>query len=210
MADTTAMNEFVHERLDVYQAAIAFLVLADTVAGSLPRGRAYLADQLRRASTSISFNIAEGAGEYAPADKARFYRIARRSATESAAILDACRLLSLIDVNQSQQGRALLLRVVAMLTAMVVKLSGSGSPDWTSSGAPTDPDVPISGIRLFSGTGLAAWRTDARCAASEAGTAPRVVASPSMGSVAANVGRALDAMHVPRNCGGARAPRSSR
>jgi four helix bundle protein len=65
------MNEFVHERLDVYRAAIAFLVLADTIAGSLPRGRAYLADQLRRASTSISFNVAEGAGEYAPADKAR-------------------------------------------------------------------------------------------------------------------------------------------
>ena len=77
----------------------------------------HLADQLRRASTSISFNIAEGAGEYAPADKARFYRIARRSATESAAILDACRLLSLIDADRSQ----------AMLTAMVVKLSGAGS-----------------------------------------------------------------------------------
>jgi four helix bundle protein len=121
------MNEFVHERLDVYQAAIAFLVLADTIAASLPRGRAYLADQLRRASTSISFNIAEGAGEYAPADKARFYRMARRSATESAAILDACRLLSLIDTDKSHQGRELLLRVVAMLTAMVVKLSGAGA-----------------------------------------------------------------------------------
>ena len=66
------MNDFVHERLDVYQAAVAFLVLADTIASSLPRGRADLADQLRRASTSISFNVAEGAGEYAPADKARF------------------------------------------------------------------------------------------------------------------------------------------
>jgi len=88
------MNEFEHERLDVYQAAIQFLVLADTVAGELPRGRGYLADQLRRAASSIAFNIAEGAGELAPADKARFYRMARRSATESAAILDGCRSLS--------------------------------------------------------------------------------------------------------------------
>ena len=87
------------------------------------------------ASTSISFNIAEGAGEYAPADKARFYRMARRSATESAAILDACRLLSLIDADRSQPGRGLLLRVVAMLTAMVVKLSGAGSDAGAGSGS---------------------------------------------------------------------------
>jgi hypothetical protein len=66
-----------------------------------------------------------------------FYRMARRSATESAAILDACRLLSLIDTDKSQQGRDLLLRVVAMLTAMVVKISGAGSD--SGSGAGSDP-----------------------------------------------------------------------
>jgi hypothetical protein len=53
--------------------------------------------------------------------------MARRSATESAAILDACRVLVLIDETSSQAGRGLLLRVVAMLTAMLVKISGSGS-----------------------------------------------------------------------------------
>jgi four helix bundle protein len=121
------MNEFEHERLDVYRAAIQFLALADTIAGNLPRGRSYLADQLRRAASSVSFNIAEGAGEYALADKARFYRMARRSATESASILDACRVLALTDESSLQLGRDLLLRVVAMLTAMVVKRSGSGS-----------------------------------------------------------------------------------
>ena len=96
------MSELEHERLDVYQAAIQFLVLADAAAASLPRGRGYLADQLRRAASSISFNIAEGAGEFAPADKARLN-------------------------DESPAGRVVLLRIVAMLTAMVVKLSGSGS-----------------------------------------------------------------------------------
>jgi len=75
----------------------------------------------------VSFNIAEGAGEFAGPDKARFYRMARRSATESAAILDACRVLALIDDPSSELGRSLLLRVVALLTAMDVKISGSGS-----------------------------------------------------------------------------------
>ena len=123
-ADSLDMNEFEHERLDVYKAAIELLVLADSVAAMLPRGRGYLADQLRRAASSISFNIAEGAGEFASDEKARFYRLARRSATESAAILDACRALSLTD--NSEIGRSVLLRIVAMLTA-IVKRSGSGS-----------------------------------------------------------------------------------
>ena len=129
------MSDFEHERLDVYRASIELLALADTIAGALPRGRAYLADQLRRASTSIAFNIAEGAGEFAPADKARFYRMARRSATESAAILDACRTLTLADADALATGRALLLRIVAMLTAMVVKLGDSGSGSGSGSGS---------------------------------------------------------------------------
>jgi hypothetical protein len=36
------MNEFEHERLDVYKAAIELLVLADAVAATLPRARGYL------------------------------------------------------------------------------------------------------------------------------------------------------------------------
>ena len=122
------MNEFEHERLDVYRASIEFLAIADRIALSFPRGRAYLCDQLRRAASSISLNIAEGAGEFAPGDKARFYRIARRSGTESAAILDLARVLALATSDLLDRARALLLRITAMLTAMVLKLaSGSGS-----------------------------------------------------------------------------------
>ena len=133
------MNEFEHERLDMYRAATEFLTLADGIAGALPRGRAYLADQLRRAATSISFNIAEGAGEFAPADKARFYRMARRSATECAAILDACRIVSQPDASAVHTGRSLLLRIVAMLTGAVVKLSDSESGSGSGSGS--NPEV---------------------------------------------------------------------
>jgi four helix bundle protein len=47
---------FDHERLDVYQKALDFLVVANDVVEHLPRGRSHLADQLTRASTSIVLN----------------------------------------------------------------------------------------------------------------------------------------------------------
>lgn len=112
------MNCFDHEKLDVYRVAITLVVLIDEVVEHLPRGRAYLADQLLRAGTSVPLNIAEGAGEYSSSEKIRFYRMARRSATECASIFDVCQNLHLIDEARLSRGRELLLRIVAMLTKM--------------------------------------------------------------------------------------------
>ena len=120
------MSQLDHEKLEVYGIALEFVVYASTVEEQLPRGRSYLADQLQRAATSIPLNIAEGAGEYSRSDKARFYRIARRSATESAAILDVCRRLGLIDGECRSGGREHLLSVVSMLTRLVQNLNQSG------------------------------------------------------------------------------------
>ncbi len=112
------MDHFDHEQLDVYQRAIEFVVLADGIVENLPRGRAYLADQLHRAATSIPLNIAEGAGEFAPREKARFYRMAKRSATECAAILDVCQRIDVVAPPSHKQARGLLLRIVSMLTKL--------------------------------------------------------------------------------------------
>jgi four helix bundle protein len=142
------MIAFDHERLDVYQAAIDFVALADDLIERLPRGRAYLADQLQRAATSIPLNIAEGAGEFSRKDKARFYRIALRSATECAALLDVCRRLKLADNTVIGPGRDLLVRIVSMLTKMAVKVepnarakprsgSGTGTGTGTGTASPT-------------------------------------------------------------------------
>ena len=117
---------FDHERLDVYQTVIEFLAIADKIASNLPRGRSYLADQLRRAALSIPLNIAEGAGEFSRKDKARFYRIALRSGTECAAIFDVCRALDLDVTPGLLDGRHLLLRIVSMLTRMTKIGNGNG------------------------------------------------------------------------------------
>lgn len=112
---------FDHEKLTVYQVAIEFVILADEVIEHLPRGRAYLSDQLQRAALSISLNIAEGAGEYAVDEKARFYRMAKRSATECAGVLDVCQRLRLIEENRYVKGRELLIGIVSMLIKIVQK-----------------------------------------------------------------------------------------
>ena len=109
---------FDHEKLDVYKVAIELVILIDEIVEHLPRGRAYLADQLQRAGTSVPLNISEGAGEYASNEKVRFYRMARRSATECAGILDVCLALKLIDERRHVKGKELLIRIVAMLTKM--------------------------------------------------------------------------------------------
>jgi four helix bundle protein len=114
------MNDnFDHEKLDVYGVAIELIIVIEEIVEYLPRGRAYLADQLQRAGSSIPLNIAEGAGEYSDQEKGRFYRMARRSATECASIFDICRRLRLVEENRLLKGRQLLLRIVAMLTKMV-------------------------------------------------------------------------------------------
>jgi four helix bundle protein len=111
-------TQFDHERFEVYQRALDFVELAERIAKSLSSGRSHVVDQLRRAALSIPLNIAEGAGEYRPTEKNRFYRMAIRSATECAAILDVLQRLEPGCEAEAIQGRELLLRIVSMLIAL--------------------------------------------------------------------------------------------
>ena len=56
---------FDFENLDVYQVSMSFVLLVNEFSKNFPRGTFNLSDQLDRASTSVLFNIAEGAGEFA-------------------------------------------------------------------------------------------------------------------------------------------------
>ena len=123
--------------MDVYNLTIDFVAIADEIVIGLPRGRSYLADQLRRACTSIALHIAEGAGEFAGDEKARFYRMAKRSATECAAVLDVCRRLDLASDKRLDAGRELILRIVSMLIPLIRRAAG-GSGTGTGTGTGTE------------------------------------------------------------------------
>jgi hypothetical protein len=70
-----------HEGLDVYKASLDLVEYVEGILQNAPKEYAHLSDQIRRSSSSIALNIAEGSGRTGPADRARFYIIARGSAT---------------------------------------------------------------------------------------------------------------------------------
>jgi four helix bundle protein len=117
---------FDHERLDVYRLALDFVVEVHKIISAFPPGYAYLADQLQRAATSVPLNIAEGAGEFSPKEKARFYRIAKRSGTESAAVLNVCVRLGILAAEAHRIAHALADRIASMLTRLAQRGSYSG------------------------------------------------------------------------------------
>ncbi len=126
------MSAFEFQRMDVYKASIEFIVVSHALIERLPRGRGYLIDQLQRAATSIAANIGEGAGERAKAEKARFYRMARRSAFECAALLDVMAAEHLADETELRNGRELLERIGMMLTRLVESAKRTDSDSATA------------------------------------------------------------------------------
>lgn len=108
-----------HERLDVYRYALALVSDVHRFLAALPRGHSDLADQLRRASTSIVLNTAEGAGEFSKREKSRLFRIARRSAIECAATLDVLETLGAASEDATRPLRSQLVRIVSMLVGLI-------------------------------------------------------------------------------------------
>ena len=104
-----------HEQTRIYQQALELVSNAHKVIESLPLGRGFLADQLRRASASVALNFAEGYDKGSLAEQRRFFRMARCSAQEVAAILDVASRLHAIQPAAHATGKELCDHLVRML-----------------------------------------------------------------------------------------------
>jgi four helix bundle protein len=113
---------FDHEKLDVYQEAIAFCGWVGEFLGAIS-AKAAAKDQLDRASTSIPLNIAEGNGKFSAKDRARFFEMARGSALECAACLDVLLVRKLATGEQIVGQKEKLARIVQMLIGLLRKFS---------------------------------------------------------------------------------------
>jgi four helix bundle protein len=107
-----------YEKLDVYRCAIEHLGFVFKALPKLPRGFSALADQWRRAATSVPMNIAEAVGKTSHADRMNRFAIARGEAMECGAILDVVRLLERMPASEIEGAKTLLVRTVEMPSKM--------------------------------------------------------------------------------------------
>ena len=112
------------DRLDVYRAALDFAALASRVRVT----PASLRDQIERASASVVLNLAEGVGRTSVADQAHFFAIARGSALECAAVLDLLHARGNLGPATHREGRALLVRIVQMLSRLIERRGARATP----------------------------------------------------------------------------------
>lgn len=113
---------FDHEKLDVYQEAIAFCGWVGELLSQIS-AKAAAKDQLDRASISLPLNIAEGNGKFSTVDRARFLEIARGSALECAACLDVLTVRKLVAAERILPAKERLVRIVNMLMGMLKRFS---------------------------------------------------------------------------------------
>ncbi|MDD4178680.1 MAG: four helix bundle protein [Candidatus Margulisbacteria bacterium] len=111
---------FDFEKFPVYRLSLEYVREAEEllIQLDLPKN-SRIADQLSRASLSISLNIAEGAGRYSKADKKHFYITARGSVFECVAILDVLLTKGKIDQSIHSKQYAILEELSKMLSGLI-------------------------------------------------------------------------------------------
>ena len=109
-----------HQKLDVYKASHEMLLECYKITKQLPPEEKYvLTSQIRRASLSVKLNIAEGAARKSPAERKRFYEIARSSVVEIDSACEAVVDLKYVAIEGLQKLNILLNRCFSMLCRMI-------------------------------------------------------------------------------------------
>ena len=108
---------FGFQDLDVYRWAIRFLQLASSLSDQAVNGQHEVFDQLQRAALAIPVNIAKGTDKGPLGDRGarQYFRTARRSAVECAAIVDALEAINAISPEDLTMARDMLDRTVSNL-----------------------------------------------------------------------------------------------
>jgi len=122
------MCGFQFQRLRVFDAAAEAAAEVNVLAQRIPVAHRALRDQVTRSSTSVALNIAEGADEFRAAEKIRFYRMARRSAAETAGALTLLVRFGVFTPQDTSRAVKLLNQVAAMLTTTMVSVDTRGTP----------------------------------------------------------------------------------
>jgi len=126
MYDDLPMKSFAD--LKTWQEGMDLVAEVYRLTALLPRSEQFgLSSQLKRASTSIVANIAEGFGRYSYADKAHKYVIARGECTEVVAFLLVATRVKLLKQSDVQSALATA-EVVGKLLSGLIQSARKRSP----------------------------------------------------------------------------------
>lgn len=98
------MERFYYRRLDVYKNAKSLVINIYEIVKTFPKEETFaLSDQLRRASVSITSNIAEGFGRYYPKERLQFLANANGSLMEVSSQLEIAEAIGYISKEKQDE-----------------------------------------------------------------------------------------------------------
>jgi four helix bundle protein len=115
-----------HQQLQVYAASREFIVECYKLSKQLPVEEKFgMISQIRRAALSVHLNIAEGSSRRSPAERKRYFEIARGSVIEIDAALDVAHdLVYLKEINTSKLEQAMV-SCFKLLTGLIQSISNN-------------------------------------------------------------------------------------
>ena len=113
------------EELEVYKLGLEIIRMVWDICRRLPRNEWAIANQMKKAAVSIISNIAEGFERGSRPEFIQFCYIAKGSAGELRAQLQALYTAGIIEEEKCFQGRDLCLRESGALMSFITHLKGS-------------------------------------------------------------------------------------
>ncbi|MEI7736550.1 MAG: four helix bundle protein [Ferruginibacter sp.] len=114
-----------YKDLKVWEKAHYFTIQVYTISDAFPKTETYgLTNQLRRASSSIAANIAEGCGKNTKADFANFLNISLGSANEAEYFVLLAKDLNYLTLSNYDELTKLVNEIKAMLINLISKVRG--------------------------------------------------------------------------------------
>jgi four helix bundle protein len=112
-----------HKKLDIWNFSLDLISKVYSLTSHFPQEELFgLTNQLRRASVSVTSNIAEGLSRTSTQEKKRFLEIARSSIVEIDTQLEIVLRLKLCHKNEIKDIEKLLNSLFAMITSLKKKI----------------------------------------------------------------------------------------